>query len=122
MADREFKEAAAAAKVDAFAARQELGMSYAAEFKSDPAKFDPHKLVKLGREGLPSFLANVNVPARQLDSPREQPVAEIVETSGSDRDWKEKHTVPLPFELSAFLFGVFAGIGVIFGLTLVLTY
>jgi hypothetical protein len=119
MANQEFKEAVAAAKADASDARKELGFSYAAEFKNDPVNFDPRKLVKLGREGLLSFLATVSVPARQPDSPTEPPVADIGDISGSDRNWNSKQMVPLPFEISAFMFGVIAGLGVIFGSALI---
>lgn len=118
MANLEFDEVVTATTAEASAARKQLGHSYAVEFKKEPDTFDPRKLIKLGREGLKSFLANVSVPARELDPPTE-PRVEITDLSGTDRNWNSKQTVPLPFEFSAFLLGVVAGIGVIFGSALV---
>lgn len=120
MANQEFDEAVAAAKADGSAARKQLGISYAAEFKNEPEIFDPRKLQILGREGLSSFLTAVNVPAREFDPPAEPP-AEIEIPNDTDRNWTNQQMVSLPFEFRAFMFGAMAGIGIILGSAIILS-
>jgi hypothetical protein len=114
MANQNFEEVVASAVTQASASRKELGCTYAAEFKQNPDVFDPRKLIALGREGFLSFATTVSVPTRVLE-PHNEASIEMIASNGAHRDWSNRQRVPLPFELSAFLFGTVAGIGVIFG-------
>jgi hypothetical protein len=116
MANEEFEDVVAAATADASASRKELGCSYAVEFRENPESFDPRKLIPLGKEGLLTFVATVNVPAHGL-GPANEPEAEVelIEPGSVDRGWRDKQNVPLPFEISALLFGAVAGIAIVFG-------
>jgi len=116
MANEAFADVVATATADASASRKELGCNYAAEFREDPESFDPRKLIPLGKEGLLSFVTTVSVPALGLVPAKEAEVqVELTEQTSADLGWRDKQTVPLPFEISALLFGALAGIGVVFG-------
>jgi hypothetical protein len=121
MANQEFEHAVAAATADASASRKELGCSYAAEFREDPETFNSRKLAMLGREGLVSFVTTVSMPTRGVD-PANVPEVEIAETTSADLGWGDKQNVPLPFELSALLFGAVAGVAIVFGSAIALTF
>ncbi|KAB2760784.1 hypothetical protein E0H22_24855 [Rhodopseudomonas boonkerdii] len=122
MASEAFEEVVATATADAFASRKELGCNYAAEFREDPESFDPRKLIPLGKEGLLSFVTTVSVPTRGIDTTIQPEVeVELTEQTSADLGWRDKQTVPLPFEISALLFGALAGIGIVFGLAIALT-
>jgi len=122
MANEEFEDVVAAATADASASRKELGCSYAAEFRGNPESFDPCKLMPLGREGLLSFVTTVSVPAHGLDPANEPEVeVELTEPRSVDLGWRDKQNVPLPFEISALLFGAVAGIAIVFGSAIALT-
>lgn len=114
MASQEFEETVAAATADASSSRKQLGRSYAIEFKQNPDRFDPRKLIALGREGVASFATAMKVPTRDLELPKESPV-EARDPHDVDGGWTRKQMVPLPFEVSAFLLGSMGGIGVILG-------
>jgi hypothetical protein len=122
MPDQDFHDAVAAAKADASAACHELSISYAVDFKSDPMNFDPRKLIALGKEGMLSFLNNVSVPARQPDPPVGPTVIDHEVTSGADRNWIGKQVVPLPFEFSAVVIGLIAGLSIIVGSAIAITH
>jgi hypothetical protein len=120
MANEELEHLVAAATADASASRKELGCSYAAMFRGNPETFDPRKLVTLGKEGLMSFVTTVSVPTRNVD-PDNVPKVEVTETRSADLGWRDKQNVPLPFEVSALLFGAVAGVAIVFGLAIALT-
>ena len=122
MASEAFEDVVATATADAFASRKELGCNSAAEFREDPESFDPRKLIPLGKEGLLSFVTTVSVPALGLAPAKEAEVqAELTEQTSADLGWRDQRTVPLPFEISALLFGALAGIGIVFGSAIALT-
>ena len=122
MANEDFEDVVATAKAEASVSRKELGCNYAAEFREDPETFDPRKLIPLGKEGLLSFVTTVSVSTRSIDTTNEPEVAvEPTEQTSANLGWRDKQTVPLPFELSALLFGAVAGIGIVFGSAIALT-
>jgi len=121
MANQEFNEAVAAATADASSSRKQLGCIYAIEFKRHPDRFDPRRLIALGREGLLSFATTMKVSTRALELPNEAPV-ETRDPNSANRGWTRKQMVPLPFEISALLLGSIGGIGVIFGSALLFAH
>lgn len=122
MANEEFEDVVAAATADASASRKELGCSYAVEFRGNPESFDPRKLMPLGKEGLLSFLTTASVPMHGLYPANEPEVeVELTEPRSVDLGWGDKQNVPLPFEISALLFGAVAGIAIVFGSAIALT-
>ena len=64
----------------------------------------------------------MSVPTRGIDTTIQPEVeVELTEQTSADLGWRDKQTVPLPFEISALLFGALAGIGIVFGLAIALT-
>lgn len=116
----EFDEAVESATAAASAGRRQLGRNYAVEFAQNPDTFDPRKLMVLGREGLSSFVAAVGVPTAHHMPASPSPSATAA-SDGGDRGWSSRRMVPVPFEISALLFGTLTGVGVVFGSALVLT-
>lgn len=122
MANEAFEDVVATATADASASRKELGCNYAAEFREDPEAFDPRKLIPLGKEGLLSFVTTVSLPTRGIDTTNQPEVeVELTEQAAADLGWRDEQNVPLPFEISALLFGAVAGIGIVFGSAIALT-
>lgn len=123
MANEEFEDVVAAATADASASRKELGCSYAAEFRGNPENFDPRKLLPLGKEGLLSFVTTVSAPVHGPDPAAELKVeVELTKPRSVDLGWRDKQNVPLAFELIALLYGVVAGIAIVFGSSIALTF
>ncbi len=121
MANEDFENLIATATTDASASRKELGYNYAVEFRENPESFDPRKLMRLGKEGLLSFVTTVGVPVHGLD-PAHEPEVELTETVSVNLGWRNKQNVPLPFELIALLCGVVGGIAIVFGSAIALTF
>lgn len=122
MASEEFQHVVAAATAEASASRKDLGCSYAVEFRENPDSFDPRKLVRLGKDGLRSFVNTVSVPVLGLGSVKEpQTEVDLTEPISGNLGWHDKHYVPFPFEISALLLGALAGILIVFGSAIALT-
>lgn len=121
MPEKNFDAAVQSATAEASASRSELGCTYAAEFLKDPDKFDPGKLMLLGRAGLSSFVSTVGVPTLAMNAPpAQQDKLAKSESEEKPSGWEAKRAIPMPFELYGLLLGTFAGIAVALGCAAVL--
>lgn len=118
---QDFDKVAKSAAAEASATRHELGPVYAAEFLKNPEKFDPRKLMTLGRAGLSTFVATVGVPTIELAKASDEP---SVNADADDErgGWEEQRIVPMAFEVFGLLLGVGAGVGIIAATTLVVIF
>lgn len=117
-----FQQLVKSAAAEASASRRELGSRYAAEFVKNPDTFDPHKLMKLGRAGLSSFVEAVGVPTRQVSLPSVEHGGRSAAADDERGGWEEQRFVYIPFELFGALFGTTAGIVLIVASALALHF
>jgi hypothetical protein len=103
-----FAKTAKAAARDAVGSRQELGRACATEFAANPNKFDPKKLMVLGRPGLRAFADVLGVAISDV-GPDASTASATLPGPADEPGWRLQEARGIRFELIGMIVGIFFG-------------